>query len=77
MVLTNDGRKLLTTIEAQKRSGLSRDHISLMMRRRIIEGSKIGNYWLIYEDSLEKFLALPRKPGPKGRHIHHEDSSAS
>jgi excisionase family DNA binding protein len=67
MLITPEGRTLLSTTEAHQRSGLSRDHISLMIRRGQIEAMKIGNYWFIYEDSLDRYLASPRKPGPKPR----------
>jgi excisionase family DNA binding protein len=65
MLLAPDGRTLLSTIEAHERSGLSQDHIGLLVRRGAIEATKVGNYWLIYEDSLQRYLESPRKPGPK------------
>jgi hypothetical protein len=32
----------------------------------MIDGFQLGREWFIYTDSLEKFLATPRKSGPKG-----------
>jgi hypothetical protein len=31
-----------------------------------LEGFQVGRDWVVYTDSLEKFLDTPRKPGPKG-----------
>lgn len=66
MFAASDGRKLISTTEAHQRSGLSRDHIGLMIRRGQIEATKVGSYWFLYADSFEQFLAQPRKRGPKG-----------
>ncbi len=63
----SEDRVLLSTAEASTASGLSREYISRLLRTKRIEGVKLGGHdWLVYEDSLEKFLAQPRKPGPKG-----------
>lgn len=77
MLIAPDGRRLLSTTEAQERSGLSRDHLGLMVRRSQLEAVKIGNYWLIYEESLEHYLASPRKPGPKPKTSTDQSSTAS
>jgi excisionase family DNA binding protein len=68
MFVSPEGKPLLSTAEAQRRSGLTRDHISLLIRRGIIEATKIGTNWLIYEDSFNRYLASPRKRGPKSSH---------
>jgi len=65
MLVTPEGRTLLSTTEAHQLSGLSRDHIGLMIRQGQIEAMKVGNYWLIFEDSFQRYLASPRKTGPK------------
>jgi hypothetical protein len=59
-------RVLLSTSEAQDKSGLSRVHIQRLLRNGQIEGMKLGHDWLVFEDSLLHFLAQPRKTGPKG-----------
>jgi excisionase family DNA binding protein len=59
-------RVLLSTSEAQDKSGLSRVHIQRLLRNGRIEGMKLGHDWLVFEDSLVHFLAQPRKTGPKG-----------
>lgn len=65
MLISPEGRTLLSTTEAHQLSGLSRDHIGLLIRRGQIEAMKVGNYWFIFEDSMNRYLASPRKPGPK------------
>ena len=59
-------RVLLSTSEAQVKSGLSRVHIQRLLRNGQVEGMKLGHDWLVFEDSLVHFLAQPRKTGPKG-----------
>jgi hypothetical protein len=59
-------REYITTVEAEKRSGLSRNYLALLLRKGTIEGFRPSRDWFIYTDSLERFLATKRKPGPKG-----------
>ncbi len=59
-------RAYVPTSEAQKMSGFSRSYLGLLLRNREIEGFRLGREWFIYVDSLHRFLAKPRKPGPKG-----------
>lgn len=62
----DSNREYITTSEAAKRSGLSNIYLAQLLRQGKIEGFQITREWLIYTDSLEKFLATPRKSGPKG-----------
>ncbi len=62
----NTNRECITTPEAAKRSGLSTNHLSRLLRRGGLEGIHLGREWLVYTDSLEKYMATPHKPGPKG-----------
>jgi excisionase family DNA binding protein len=59
-------RKLLSTAEASRISGLGRQYIERLLRMGRLAGIKPGHDWLVYEDSLQAFLAQPRKRGPKG-----------
>ena len=59
-------REYITTSEAAKRSGLSNIYLAQLLRQGKLEGFRVAREWLIYVDSLEKFLATPRKSGPKG-----------
>jgi len=59
-------REYITTSEAAKRSRLSNIYLAQLLREGKLEGFRVAREWLIYVDSLEKFLATPRKSGPKG-----------
>ena len=63
---TSDGRAYVTTIEAERISGLRRNYLTLLLREGKIEGFRPARDWFIYTDSLERFLASDRKPGPRG-----------
>jgi hypothetical protein len=63
---TSDGREYLTTIEAEERSGLRRNYLTLLLRRGKLEGFRPARDWFIYADSLDQFLKSERKPGPRG-----------
>jgi excisionase family DNA binding protein len=63
----HNGRPVLTTGEASRQSGLSRDYILRLLSTGRIEGVQLmGREWMVYEDSLMAFLAEPRSPGRKG-----------
>jgi hypothetical protein len=59
-------RQYITTLEAEQRSGLSRNYLALLLRKGTVEGFRPSRDWFVYTDSLEQFLQTPRKPGPKG-----------
>ncbi|HJT59290.1 MAG TPA: helix-turn-helix domain-containing protein [Ktedonobacteraceae bacterium] len=62
----NTNRECITTAQAAERSGLSKVHLTRLLRNGVLEGVQLGREWLVYADSLEKYLASPRKSGPKG-----------
>jgi excisionase family DNA binding protein len=70
-------RDSLTTPEAAERSGLTRVYLALLLRRGTLEGFRRGRDWFVYTDSLEAFLAAPRKPGPRGPRKHLTDQPPS
>jgi len=59
-------RECVTTSQAAKQSGLSKVYLARLLREKTIEGFQLARDWFIYTDSLERFLASPRKSGPKG-----------
>ena len=59
-------RAYITTPEASQRSGLSKVHLARLLRSGVLEGVQLGREWLVYVDSLEKYISVPHKPGPKG-----------
>lgn len=80
----HDDRPVLTTAQASQLSGLSRDYILRLLSNGRIEGVQpLGREWMVYEDSLQAFLAQPRSKGKAGergprkkriiRHTEHGD----
>ncbi len=69
-------REYITTTEASKRSGLSKTYLTQLLRKGTLEGVQLARDWLIYIDSFEQFLAMPRKPGPKGPRRKPQDQNA-
>lgn len=67
--------RVLTSAEASTISGLTRTHINDLFHRSILDAVRVGNAWLVYEDSLRAYIAEPRKPGPKPRPNSISDSS--
>jgi hypothetical protein len=59
-------RDYITTSQAARRSGLSPVYLTQLLRKGTLEGFQLAREWFLYTDSLERFLATPRKPGPKG-----------
>lgn len=55
----------LTTNEAALFTGYSKDHIGLMMRKRILKGSKKGRDWFVDARSLNDYVKSNPHPGPK------------
>lgn len=58
-------REYITTPEATRRSGLTRIYLAQLLRKGILEGFRLGREWLIYTDSLEKFLSASHRLKPK------------
>ena len=59
-------REHIDTSEASQKSGYSNVHLTRLLRNGTLAGFKVGRDWFVYTDSLEKYLATPRKSGPKG-----------
>ena len=59
-------RQYLPTPEAARRAGLTRIYLAQLLRQGRLDGFQLGREWFVYTDSLETFLATPRKPGPQG-----------
>lgn len=64
--LLDQDREYISTTEAAERSGLSPHYLRKLLKEGKLEGTQLIRSWIIYTDSLEKFLATPRKSGPKG-----------
>jgi excisionase family DNA binding protein len=57
--------ELITLREAAELSGLSHSHLRLLVRNGEIWGKKMGRDWFTTAQSIENYLDLDRKPGPK------------
>jgi excisionase family DNA binding protein len=62
-------RDYLPTPQAAKRANVSRLHIARLLRDKKLEGFQLGREWFVYVDSLESYLASPRKTGPKKKKL--------
>jgi len=56
---------LISLSEAAKISGLSPNHLRLLVSERMIWGKKLGRNWFTTTQAVEDYLKLDRKPGPK------------
>ena len=65
--LIEANRPVLTVAEASAFSGFTRNHINYLITQCQLDAVKVGSIWLAYEDSLSRYMASPRKPGPKPR----------
>lgn len=65
-VMIQENRPYITTTQAAQISGFTKAYLTYLLRKGSLEGFQLARDWLIFTDSLEKFIASPRKPGPKG-----------
>lgn len=56
---------LISLGEAVELSGLSPNHLRLLVGRGEIWGKKIGRNWVTTEQAVREYLARDRRPGPK------------
>jgi excisionase family DNA binding protein len=56
---------LISLQEAAEYSGLSASHIRLLVRNGELVGKKVGRFWVTTKQSVDDYLALGRKRGPK------------
>jgi hypothetical protein len=57
--------ELISLRQAAKFSGLSPNHLRLLVSRGDIWGKKIDHYWVTTEAAVKKYLARDRRTGPK------------
>ncbi len=62
-------REYLPTPQAAQRAHVTRLHIARLLRNKKLEGFQMGREWFVYVDSLESYLATPRKTGPKKKNL--------
>jgi hypothetical protein len=57
--------ELISLREASELSGLSQGHLSLLIRKGELWGTKIGRNWVTTEKSVRGYIIRDRRPGPK------------
>ena len=55
--------KLISVTEAVKETGFSRAYIKRLLVQGRVKGEKIGSYWAIDQEDLQRFYTTPRKTG--------------
>jgi len=55
--------KLISVTEAAKETGFSRAYIKRLLAQGRVKGEKIGSYWAIDKQDLQRFHRTPRKIG--------------
>ena len=57
--------ELISLSEAANLSGLSPNHLRLLVSSGVIWGKKLGRNWVTTARAVEEYTKLDRKPGPK------------
>jgi excisionase family DNA binding protein len=57
-------RLQLTTTQAARLTGYTRDHIGLLIRRELLSATKNGRDWLVDAQSLLDYVKKEPRPGP-------------
>ena len=57
--------ELITLSEAADLSGLSPNHLRLLVSKGVIWGKKLGRNWFTTAQAIKEYLKQDRKPGPK------------
>ena len=59
---------LISLQEAAKISGLTQEHLTFLIRKGELWGTKMGSHiWFTTEKAVREYLARDRKPGPKSK----------
>lgn len=67
-------RALIPTAQACEATKFTSAYIQRLLREKRLEGVKLGRDWLIYEDSLEAFMAQIRKRGRPHKEVIQHDT---
>jgi excisionase family DNA binding protein len=61
--------KQLSTAEAARVLGISRDGVTQALRRGLLTGTRTPSAWQIDRASVTKYAAADRRPGPKRKKV--------
>lgn len=59
--------ELISLIEASERTGMTRQHLGLLLRNEKLWGAKLGRDWYTTQEALDDYLAQGNRPGVKPR----------
>jgi hypothetical protein len=59
--------ELISLREASKLSGISPNHLRLLVGKGFIWGKKIDTFWVTTEEAVKKYQSLGMRPGPKSK----------
>ncbi len=57
--------ELISLRQASKISGISPNHLRLLVSKRKIWGKKIDSFWVTTEEAVKDYQSLGIRPGPK------------
>jgi len=57
--------QLISLRKAAELSGLSPNHLRLLVSQRVIWGKKLGQHWFTTAQAVREYVARDRRPGPK------------
>lgn len=60
-----DRGRWVTPAEAAEMLGVTAAHVRYLAREGLIEARKFGASWMVRLDSVERYAALDRRPGPR------------
>ena len=56
---------LISLRQASKISGLTTNHLRLLLGKGLLWGRKIDNFWVTTEEAIRAYQSLGKRPGPK------------
>jgi hypothetical protein len=62
-----DIKELVSLREASKLSGISPNHLRLLVGKGLIWGKKIDTFWVTTIEAVENYQSLGIRPGPKSK----------
>lgn len=57
--------ELISLRQASEKSGLSPNHLRLLVGKGVIWGKKIDTFWVTTESAVNEYISQDRKTGPK------------
>ena len=57
-------KDLISLRQASRISGLTTNHLRLLLKRGLLFGKKIDSYWVTTETAIREYQSLGKRPGP-------------